>query len=203
MFPKKYYIPSPKMPYFPILKSTNYLKSQIRMYSSDLSHTTEDGKANMVNIGDKEVTKRIAKAKGSVKVGTKIIQLITENNMKKGNVLTVAQIAGIMAAKRTSEIIPLCHNIPLTSVNISLGLTETEILISAEAHCIGKTGVEMEALTAVSVAALAIYDMCKSVSHNITIEHISLVEKDGGKSKYVKFNTTPIDTSEPFYPTYV
>lgn len=168
-----------------------------------MSHVDEAGKATMVNIEDKNITNRTAIARGVVRVGSQIIKLIAENEIKKGDVLTVAQIAGIVAAKRTSDIIPLCHNIPLSSVNIKLELREAEIVIYSEAKCTGKTGVEMEALTAVAVAALTVYDMCKAVSHNISIEQISLIKKEGGKSFYKKFNTEPIVDTEMFYPTYV
>lgn len=176
------------------------------MYSQKpdkLSHVDTKGKAVMVNIEDKNVTNRTAVAKGVVRVGSQIVKLIAENQMKKGDVLTVAQIAGIIAAKRTSDIIPLCHNIPLSSVNVKLELKEAEVVIYSEARCTGKTGVEMEALTAVTVAALTVYDMCKAVSHNISIDQISLVKKEGGKSFYQKFNTEPIVDTEMFYPTYV
>lgn len=204
---QRYHIPSPKRTNHLLNSSGSIYYTNTRSYCTKndgrFSHVDEGGKAKMVDVGDKDPSKRVARAKGCVRVGARIIKLITDNNIKKGDVLTVAQIAGIMAAKRTSEIIPLCHNIPLSSVTVRISMNETSILISGEAHCIGTTGVEMEALTAVSVAALTIYDMCKSVSHNICIEHIMLVEKDGGKSHYVKYNTEPILTTEAFAPIYV
>lgn len=180
---------------------------------STLTHVNSDGKANMVDISGKQITKRSATATGSVHVGPKIAQLIRENNMKKGDVLSVAKIAGIMGCKKTSNIIPLCHNINLTHVDIQAVLNDEVVVITAVVQCEGKTGVEMEALTAVSVAALTVYDMCKAVSHNISISDIKLLQKTGGKSDYcndksgkvrhLKYNTEPINQHEPFFPTYV
>lgn len=140
----------------------------------------------MVNVIDKAETKRIATASGRVNVGPEIAKLIAGHLMKKGDVLTVAQIAGIMAAKTTSNLIPLTHNIPLSSVKVEVKLNEEQdsVDIKATCECFGKTGVEIEALTAVSVAALTVYDMCKAVSHDITINDIQLVEKRGGKSHF-------------------
>ena len=140
----------------------------------------------MVNVIDKSETKRIAVASGHVNVGSEISSLISKNLMKKGDVLTVSQIAGIMAAKSTSNLIPLTHNIPLSSVKIVVSLNEAfhRVEISATVECFGKTGVEIEALTAVSIAALTVYDMCKAVSHDITIDGIKLMEKRGGKSHF-------------------
>ncbi|KAK4882913.1 hypothetical protein RN001_006232 [Aquatica leii] len=143
----------------------------------------------MVDVTDKHVTIRKATAKAVVKVGHDIIKLIKENAMKKGDVLSIAQVAGISAAKKTSDIIPLCHNIPLTKIK-----------------CQGKTGVEMEALTAASVSALTVYDMCKAVSHNIKITDIVLLNKSGGtKSDYQHeeivlrdYETSPI-TKDPVF----
>lgn len=162
-----------------------FLQSVRLMSSKALSHVDPStGKAQMVDVGGKEVTFRRAIAEGSVVVGSEIIKLISQNEIKKGDVLTVAQLAGIMAAKRTSELIPLCHPIPLTNVKIYLRIdVESEsVLIKADVKCEGKTGVEMEALTAVSVAALTIYDMCKGVSHEIEIRKINLLSKSGGRS---------------------
>ncbi|XP_015609559.1 molybdenum cofactor biosynthesis protein 1 isoform X2 [Cephus cinctus] len=154
-----------------------------RLYSS-LTHVDErSGKACMVDVGRKSTTERIAKARGFVQVGHDISKLINENNMKKGDVLSVAQLAGIMGAKRTSELIPLCHPLMINYVDVRLILNWEmhRIEITAEVRCTGKTGVEMEALTAVSVAALTIYDMCKSVSaHSMQITGIELVSKTGG-----------------------
>lgn len=155
----------------------------IRVFSS-LSHVDESGKASMVDVDSKNETKRIAIAKGIVQVNSNISKLIVENNIKKGDVLSVAQLAGIIAAKRTSDLIPLCHPLPLSYVNVSLHLNEKlhRIEITAEVRCTGKTGVEMEALTAVSIAALTIYDMCKYATSPkyIKITDIELISKTGG-----------------------
>lgn len=162
-----------------------YLKNNMntRMYSS-LSHIDETGKAKMVDVGWKSESKRVAKAKGFVKVGRIIGELIAENNMKKGDVLSVAEFAGIMAAKRTSELIPLCHPLPVSYVNVSLRLDEKlhQVEIQSEVRCTGKTGVEMEALTAVSIAALTVYDMCKyaATPGMMQIHGIELISKTGG-----------------------
>lgn len=159
---------------------------QARAFSTKLTHVDESGKAMMVNVIDKTETKRIAIAAGHVNVGPEITKLIAGNLMKKGDVLTIAQIAGIMAAKNTSSMIPLTHNIPLSSVKVDVKLNEENhrVDIQATVQCFGKTGVEIEALTAVSIAAMTVYDMCKAVSHDITINNIQLIEKSGGKSHY-------------------
>ncbi|KAI4498821.1 hypothetical protein M0802_005996 [Mischocyttarus mexicanus] len=161
-----------------------------RMYCT-LSHIDETGKANMVDVGGKNESKRIAIARGEIQVGPVISKLIAENNVKKGDVLSVAQLAGIMAAKRTSELIPLCHPLNVSYINVYLKLNEELHLveITAEVRCTGKTGVEMEALTAVSVSALTIYDMCKhaAITHTMKITNIELVSKMGGtKGNYIK-----------------
>jgi len=157
--------------------------ASVRQYSS-LSHIDETGKANMVDVGWKNDSKRAAFAKGYVKIGSVISNLIAENNVKKGDVLSVAQLAGIMAAKRTSDLVPLCHPLSLSYVNVHLKLNEElhSVEITAEVRCTGKTGVEMEALTAVSVAALTIYDMCKyaATPGTMQIHGIELVWKTGG-----------------------
>lgn len=181
-----------------------------------LTHTTNEGKATMVHVGDKTPTKRVARAQATIHVGTKIYQLITENQIKKGDVLTVAQIAGIMAAKKTPELIPLCHNILISSANVDLRLSDNckDVVIEATVNCEGKTGVEMEALTAVSVAALTVYDMCKAVSHEMVIKDIRLIQKRGGKSDFlatdqsspIKPNYEKVEKivdSDPFSPAYV
>ncbi|KOX69728.1 Molybdenum cofactor biosynthesis protein 1 [Melipona quadrifasciata] len=159
------------------------IDASIRAFSS-LSHVDQSGKASMVDVGSKNETKRIAIARGIVQVNSVISKLIAENNVKKGDVLSVAQLAGIMAAKRTSDLIPLCHPLSLSYANVLLCLNEElhRIEITAEVRCTGKTGVEMEALTAVSVAALTIYDMCKyAVSpKSMKITDIELVSKTGG-----------------------
>lgn len=157
---------------------------QARLFSSNrnLTHVDESGKAKMVNVIDKEETKRRAVAKGQVFVGAEISKLIAANMMKKGDVLSIAQIAGIMGAKNTSNLIPLTHNIPLSSIKIEVKLIENYFVeIEAAVECFGKTGVEIEALMAVSISALTIYDMCKAVSHDIIISDIQLMEKSGGK----------------------
>jgi cyclic pyranopterin monophosphate synthase len=143
----------------------------------ELTHTDKKGKAAMVDVGDKENQTRIAKAAGHIVLGADTLGLIRENLMKKGDVLTVAQLAGISAAKQTSVLIPLCHNIVLENVKVDLSIDSTGVKAESEVRCTGKTGVEMEALTAVSVALLTIYDMCKAVDKNMIIENISLTEK--------------------------
>lgn len=163
--------------------------SNIRYYSTGLTHIDETGRASMVDIIDKQITIRSASASATVKVGPEITKLISQNAVKKGDVLSIAQISGILGAKRTSEIIPLCHNIPLTKVNVTAALDadKEEVRLLSEIQCEGRTGVEMEALTSVSVAALTIYDMCKAVSKDIVITDIYLLSKSGGRSEnYVK-----------------
>lgn len=142
-----------------------------------LSHTDSNGKANMVDVGNKPEQTRTAIARGFIQLSPEALALVRENNMKKGDVLTVAEIAGIQAAKQTSNLIPLCHNILLNKVGVSLQILEQGIQAESIVKCAGKTGVEMEALTAVSVALLTVYDMCKAVDKNMTIEKIYLVEK--------------------------
>lgn len=180
-------------------------------YSTDttpkLTHVDLHGKASMVDVTAKKTTVRTATAKAIIKVGSTITNLIKVNNLKKGDVLSMAQIAGIVGAKRTSEIIPLCHNIPLTGIKVTAQLDEKResVIIHATIQCEGKTGVEMEALTAASIAALTVYDMCKAVSHNITITNISLVSKRGGSKGdydgevYVRdYETAPIAKESVF-----
>ncbi|MDZ4763829.1 MAG: cyclic pyranopterin monophosphate synthase MoaC [Chloroflexota bacterium] len=147
-----------------------------------LTHVDETGRAAMVDVGAKPDTERIAVAAGSVRMAAETLRLIRDGVLKKGDALTVARIAGIMAAKRTSELIPLCHPIPLTQIEVTLELdaNANAIHIIATARTMGKTGVEMEALTAVSVAALTIYDMAKAVDRAMHISDIRLLEKRGG-----------------------
>lgn len=147
-----------------------------------LTHLDESGRADMVDIGSKPDSERIAVAAGHVKMLPETLALIEQGALKKGDVLTVARIAGIMAAKRTSELIPLCHPIPLNKVAVDIVLNRetSSVNITATARTTGKTGVEMEALTAVSVAALTIYDMAKAVDRAMQIEGIRLLEKRGG-----------------------
>ena len=142
-----------------------------------LSHIDKKGKANMVDVGHKLEQLRIAKASGFIKLSKEAIQLIKENNISKGDVLTVAEIAGIQAAKRTSDLIPLCHPLQITKIDVKATLEKNGVKIISEVKCIGQTGIEMEALTAVSVALLTIYDMCKAVDKKMVIEQISLLEK--------------------------
>ncbi len=147
-----------------------------------LTHLDEQGNAAMVDVGDKADTQRLARAAGRVRMKAETWRLISDGNIKKGDVLAVARIAGIMAAKRTSELIPLCHPLPLNKISLELELNEAEsaIDIVATVKTMGKTGVEMEALTAVSVAALTIYDMAKAVDRGMRIGDIRLLEKRGG-----------------------
>ncbi|MCF6242889.1 MAG: cyclic pyranopterin monophosphate synthase MoaC, partial [Bacteroidales bacterium] len=142
-----------------------------------LSHIDKDGKARMVDVGHKPEQLRIAKAEGHITLQAETIRLIKENNMKKGDVLTVAEIAGIQGAKKTSELIPLCHPLQLTKVKVKAELDKTGVKVYSETKCIGQTGVEMEALTGVQVALLTVYDMCKAVDKNMVIDDTHLVEK--------------------------
>ncbi len=148
-----------------------------------LTHLDEQGRARMVDVGEKPDSERIAVAGGAVYMQPETMRLIRAGALKKGDVLTVARVAGIMAAKRTSELIPLCHPIALTHIDVNLALSEelNAVLITATARTIGKTGVEMEALTAVSVAALTVYDMAKAVDRGMRITDIRLLEKHGGQ----------------------
>ena len=149
-----------------------------------LTHLDSAGNAKMVDVGDKADTNRIALAEGFVKMLPETLALIRAGNLKKGDVLTVAQLAGIMAAKKTSELIPLCHPLPVTHIEVNCELDDTlpGVHITARVRTAGKTGVEMEALTAVSVAALTIYDMAKAAEKTMQITDIRLLEKHGGKS---------------------
>ncbi len=149
-----------------------------------LSHIDHKGDVRMVDVTDKAKTVRQAKARGIVKMDARTLKLIEEGKVTKGNVLAIAKIAGIMAAKKTAELIPLCHPLEVTSVDLMLKSDKknSQVIIESVVKMAGKTGVEMEALTAVSVAALTIYDMCKAVNKNITIGDIMLLEKSGGKS---------------------
>lgn len=142
-----------------------------------LTHTNKEGKAVMVDIGNKEIQHRIAKACGRISLKTETIRAIRENQLKKGDVLTVAQIAGINAAKETGKLIPLCHNIVLDKVSLTLTIKNNSVFAESEVSCTGRTGVEMEALTAVSVALLTVYDMCKAIDKDMVINDIKLTEK--------------------------
>ena len=147
-----------------------------------MTHLDEQGKARMVEVTDKQDTKREAVARGFIYLSADVLNLIRKNEVKKGDPLETARLAGIMAAKRTHELIPLCHTLLLTNVDVSLNLTDAGVAIESRVVCVGKTGVEMEALTAVSVAALTIYDMCKAVDKTMRIGDIELVKKTGGRS---------------------
>jgi cyclic pyranopterin phosphate synthase len=152
--------------------------------SNKLSHFTQEGRPQMVDVGRKDETERVAIAKGSVKMAPETLAHITDKNMKKGDVLSVAQLAGIMGAKHTATLIPLCHPLALSHVNVIIHVNNDNYALDITAECkiTGKTGVEMEALTAVSVAALTIYDMCKAIDKNMVISDIRLTHKSGGKS---------------------
>lgn len=149
-----------------------------------LTHIDKYGKATMVDVGEKPATRREAVATGSISMRKETLKLVTNSKIAKGNVLETARLAGIMAAKKTHELIPLCHPLNITSVSVDFGVDEKKNMIRLEAKvgCTGQTGVEMEALTAVSVAALTIYDMCKAVDKGMIISDIMLMEKRGGKS---------------------
>jgi len=151
---------------------------------SEFSHFNNEGRAKMVDVSEKQVTDRSAVAGGTVFVNAGTFDLIMSGGIKKGDVLAVAQVAGIMAAKRTSDVIPMCHPVAVTGVDISFDPDETRnvIDITATVRCKGETGVEMEALTAVTAAALTIYDMCKVAQRDIKISDIRLLKKTGGKS---------------------
>ena len=152
--------------------------------SKKLSHFTQEGRPQMVDVGRKDETELVAIAKGSVKMAPETLAHITDKNMKKGDVLSVAQLAGIMGAKHTATLIPLCHPLALSHVNVIIHVNNDSYAIDITTECkiTGKTGVEMEALTAVSVAALTIYDMCKAIDKNMVISDIRLTHKSGGKS---------------------
>lgn len=154
---------------------------------SSLSHIDSNGNPTMVDVGQKQITERVAKAKAELILTDEIMALLSDDDIKtkKGPVFQTAILAGIQAAKKTSDLIPLCHPLALNSVDIKITAQENnKILILATAKVSGKTGVEMEALTAASVAALTIYDMCKALSHNIIIQNVMLVHKSGGKSTF-------------------
>jgi cyclic pyranopterin phosphate synthase len=152
--------------------------------TQSLSHIDEAGRARMVDVSGKDDTRRVAVARGRVVMRPETLALIAGGGIAKGNVLTTAQIAGVMAAKRTHELIPMCHPLLLTGIDVTLtpDASTSSVEISASVRTTGKTGVEMEALTAVSVAALTVYDMCKAVDRGMRIEAVRLVEKHGGKS---------------------
>ena len=151
---------------------------------SDFTHFTDDGRPQMVNVAEKAETRRVAVAGGRVTMSQDTLNTVKSGGLKKGDVLSVAQLAGIMGAKQTAHLIPLCHPLALSHVDVQLTLNELDCAIDIRAECRldGKTGVEMEALTAVSVAALTVYDMCKAVDKAMVIKDIRLLHKSGGKS---------------------
>ncbi|KAF0099875.1 MAG: molybdenum cofactor biosynthesis protein C [bacterium] len=155
---------------------------------NEFTHFDEQGRAIMVDVAEKAETRRVAVTAGRIVMRPETLALIRDGAAKKGDVLGVARLAGIMAAKRTAELIPLCHPIPLTRVTVDFRLDETAHAIecTATAECVGRTGVEMEALTAASIALLTIYDMCKAVDRGMIIEAVRLLEKLGGKSGHWK-----------------
>jgi len=146
------------------------------------SHLDAKGRARMVDVGDKDETRRRAVARAKVTMSPETVAALSEGVVPKGDVLAVARLAGIQAAKRTSELVPLCHPVSLTSVAVDLSLGGASVEVEASAETVGRTGVEMEALTACAIAALTVYDMCKSLDRSITIEGLALSEKSGGRS---------------------
>lgn len=158
-----------------------------------LTHTDAQGKAKMVDVGGKNPTQRKATASATVVLGPVAFRLLRDNQLAKGDALAVAQLAGIMASKQTSALIPLCHPLPLDSTTVTFGLDEAQnaAVITATCQTTAKTGVEMEALTAASVAALTVYDMCKAVSHDIIITDVKLLSKTGGKRDYPRSTPSP------------
>ncbi|MFN0072226.1 MAG: cyclic pyranopterin monophosphate synthase MoaC [Chloroflexota bacterium] len=155
---------------------------------TNFTHIDESGRARMVDVSAKDDTVRVATARGRVVMHPGTLELVRAGGMAKGDVLAIAQVAGVMGAKRTPEVIPLCHPLPITGVDLAFTFDElnSAIEISATVRVTGKTGVEMEALTAVSVAALTVYDMCKAVDKDMVIDHIRLIEKSGGKSGHYR-----------------
>ena len=149
-------------------------------YNKKLTHINSSGKANMIEISNKKNIARTAKARGKIYLSKETLKLINENNIKKGDVLSVARVAGIIGAKQTSNLIPLCHNINIEKVSLDFIMEEDGIVIESYCRCNYKTGIEMESLTAVSIAALAIWDMCKAVDKNMIISDIQLIEKTKG-----------------------
>ena len=157
------------------------------MEEKGFTHFNDSGRSKMVDVSEKADTNRVAVAKCSILMKPETIELIKEGKMKKGDVLAVAQVGGIMGAKKTSDIIPMCHNVLLTGCDIEFEIKENEIIIEVTSKTFGKTGVEMEALSAVSICALTIYDMCKAVDKHMKITDIRLVKKSGGRSGDVEY----------------
>jgi len=152
------------------------------MASGKLTHLDAEGRARMVDVGDKPQTVRTARAEARLLAAPETLALVRSGTAKKGDVITVSEIAGVMAAKKTSDLIPLCHPLPLSKINVKINLEETCLRVTTEARTSGQTGVEMEALTAASVAALTLYDMLKAADKSMTIEGVRLLEKTGGVS---------------------
>ena len=150
----------------------------------ELTHFNENGRARMVDVGDKGETKRTALARGYIQMSEDTLETIKNGGIKKGDVLSVAQVAGIIGAKKTWDLIPMCHNILINGADISFEMGEDRIWVEAVVNTTGKTGVEMEALTAVSIACLTIYDMCKAIDKRMVIGDIKLIKKTGGKSDF-------------------
>lgn len=150
----------------------------------ELTHFNENGRAHMVDVGDKNKTKRVAMARGYISMSSETIDTIKNGRMKKGDVLSVAQIGGIMGAKKTWDIIPMCHNILIDGADINFTIDKDRIWIDAKVRTTGRTGIEMEALTAVSVACLTVYDMCKAIDKKMVIGDIKLIKKTGGKTDF-------------------
>ena len=148
----------------------------------DFTHLDDQGRARMVDVGDKASSRRKAIARAEIHMSPETIQALTQGGIPKGDVLAVARVAGIQAAKKTAELIPLCHPLPLTSVTVEFEIKEDRVEIESKVETFGQTGVEMEALTACSVAALTIYDMCKALDRLMVIESVALWEKEGCKS---------------------
>jgi len=144
---------------------------------ASFSHVDEEGRARMVDVGHKPDQRRVARATGKIRLTPETVSLINDNSMKKGDVLTVAEIAGVQAAKRTAEWIPLCHTLPLTGIRVQAVLDVDGVTVTSEVSCTGPTGVEMEALTAVAAALLTVYDMCKAVDKQMVLGDIVLLEK--------------------------
>lgn len=158
-------------------KSKLLKQSYINARERALTHIDKHGKACMVNVKDKPIQRRYAKARGKILLAANTLRLITENQIQKGDVFAVAQIAGIQAAKSTAQLIPLCHQLPLDQVALHFEIEKDGVLVTSEVHCTARTGAEMEALIAVNIALITIYDMCKAVDKNMVITNIILVEK--------------------------
>ncbi|GAB4581193.1 MAG: cyclic pyranopterin monophosphate synthase MoaC [Anaerolineales bacterium] len=154
------------------------------MTTQPLTHLDSQGRARMVDVGEKPTTTRVAVARGEVHMRPETLETIRQGNLKKGDVLTIAQLAGVMAAKKTSDLIPLCHPLPLNHIGVDIEFAPDlpGLILTATARTTGKTGVEMEALTAVSVAALTVYDMAKAIEKTMKIQNVRLIEKHGGQS---------------------